>query len=140
MKILKFIYGKLLAPSSFYTVIICSILLLIASASSGIIPAIKASVFIAIFAYCLFFSFTNLIFTLKKLNIVLKYLIHFLINTAVFTLIPGYVAETSTGTPRIFYGIVYIAVYAVIALISSLILHFVKKKPQESESEYKAQF
>lgn len=140
MKILKFIYRKLLAPSSLYTVVICSMLLLIASASNNIIPAIKASVFGAIFAYCLFFSLTNLIFNIKKINVVLKYLIHFLINAAVFTLIPGYVAEISTGTPRIYYGIIYIAVYVITALIVSLILHFVRKKPKESESQYKSQF
>ena len=140
MKVIKIIYSKLLAPSCLYTVIICALLLLIASASNSMLPAVKASVFGSIFGYCFFFSATNLIFSIKKLNIVLKYLIHFIINTAIFVLIPGYVAESNTGTPRIYYAIVYIGLYAIVAVIAGVISHFTNKKAPQKEKDYKKQF
>ncbi len=140
MKLLKNIYNKWLAPACVYTVLVCGVLLMIASLTESMLPAIRDTVFASIFAYCLFFSLTNLIFYIKKINIVIKFLIHFLMNTAAFTFIAGSVAENSTGTPKIYYGIVFIGLYAVIAVIAGIVSHFINKKTQTSESEYKNQF
>lgn len=148
MKPLSFIKGRLLYPASLYTVIISALLMLISLGATEA-PALRGSVFAAIFGYALCLSASNLILHVKKLNSVVKVLIHFLLNCGIFFLLMKIVFGVDESSKLTQVGIssrsyivgfiIFFVVYFVLSLVRFVCINIARKKQLKAD-EYAPMF
>lgn len=148
MKLLSFIKEKLLYPASLYTVIISAALMLVSLGATDT-PALRGSVLAAIFGYAICLSASNLILHIKKLNGVLKVLIHFLLNCGFFFILmkiafgvdeANKLTQIGISSKAYIVGfIIFFIVYFALSLIRFICISITKKKQQKAD-EYSPMF
>ncbi|MBQ8696294.1 MAG: hypothetical protein IJ519_01115 [Clostridia bacterium] len=82
LHILSFIKHKLIHPASLYTVLIGVVFMLIAM--EDIEPSITLGIFASIFAFSLVLAAAKMLLDLNKLNVVLRYVLHYVITMISF--------------------------------------------------------
>jgi len=148
MNFLFTVKNKILYPMCTYTVLICLFLFIITIPTS-ITGAIVSTVFYLILGYSLGITLTNFVLRTNKINIVLRYTIHFLLNLALFFAFAKLVFsfyEKNLLQPlyqqskfMIIACILFILLYVCIAGLTGLLqaMHNIK---QEKKKEYESIF
>ncbi|MCI8331203.1 MAG: hypothetical protein HFE78_00015 [Clostridiales bacterium] len=148
MKFLSIIKNKIIYPMCTYTVLICLFLFVI-TIPSGITSAIVSTVFYLIVGYTCGIALTNFVLRTHKINIVLRYIIHFLLNSALFFTFAKLAFsfyEKHLSQPLYQEGkfmmiacILFVIFYACIAGLTGW-LHAIKKKNIEKQKNYESIF
>ena len=143
MNFLSSVKSKILYPMCTYAVFICLFLYII-TIPAGITSAIVSTVFYLILIYSLGIALTNFVMRCKKLNLVLRYLIHFALNLGLFIAFfktAFYIYENNLLQPLNQEGrmlliamIVFIVLYAVIALFTGLLNHLKNKRTDDHDA------
>ena len=81
-KALLFLKTRLLYPASFYTILISIFFMLITITDFE--PSITINIFLSVFAFSFTISLTNLLLCYKKIHIVFRYIIHYIVNLVAF--------------------------------------------------------
>ncbi|MCI8590608.1 MAG: hypothetical protein HFE77_07880 [Clostridiales bacterium] len=139
---------KILYPMCTYTVLIC-LFLFILTIPTGITSAIVSTIFYFILGYSFCIAITNFVLKIHKINIVLRYTIHFLLNLAVFYAFAKMVfsfyeknlSQTlyQEGKFMMIACILFVLFYVCVAGITGL-LQAMQQKSIEKKQEYKSIF
>ncbi len=80
---LSFVKKRFIYPASLYTILIALLFMIIASGDMEQ-PSITLGLLACIFAYSVVIAITTLLLDSKKINAIVKYIIHYAINVAAF--------------------------------------------------------
>jgi large-conductance mechanosensitive channel len=87
-----------------------------------------------VFVISLWFAIANLLFHIKKLDIIVRTLLHFLAYTIGFYVVMHFIIEHNESAASAFvFTVVFVILYAIIAVSVFLVAHLINRKKNEEE-------
>lgn len=108
---------------------------ILAYSMTSVAQALNLTNLFLVFLFSIWFAFSNLFLGNKKINVILRTILHFLSTLlgffVIFILLPGYLDTNKSGSFVLMIG--FTAFYALITLAVAIIKNITNKKKNEQE-------